>query len=110
MAPLRTDSSRPSSVVYGEGAGASPSLLVTMSRSSSEALCGTAEGGGRLGPSAALSTRVAAMLPALVGFASSFEREPGSYRNASAVRLASDCAASALRLVLSRGERGLHWL
>ena len=63
---------------------------------------------GKRAPSA-LAARVAAILPSLVGAASA-EHEVGSVRHACCLRPAASAVASALRIVLSRGEKGLHWL
>jgi len=57
----------------------------------------------------ALAARVATILPSLVGAASA-ELEAGSVRHACCLRPAASAVASALRIVLSRGEKGLHWL
>jgi hypothetical protein len=57
----------------------------------------------------ALAARVATILPSLVGAASA-EHEAGSVRHACCLRPAASAVASALRIVLSRGEKGLQWL
>jgi hypothetical protein len=63
---------------------------------------------GKRAPSA-LAARVATILPSLVGAASA-EHEAGSVRHACCLRPAASAVASALRIVLSRGEKGLQWL
>ena len=70
---------------------------------------GNSAGGATKRASAHLSARVSALLPSLVNAAAG-EREARSMRNTAATRLAAGCIASALTRILSRGEKGLHWL